>query len=79
MPKLLENQILIDIGKKHHKSSAQVCLRWAVQRGLVVLPKSVTPERILENFQIFDFELTTEEMSDIRNINKKQSLYSYDL
>ena len=70
--------MLRNLGKKHKKTAAQVCLRWAIQRGLVVLPKSVTPARILENSQVFDFELSEEEMTDIRRINQKLSVYSVD-
>lgn len=77
MPKLLENPILINIGKNHNKTSAQVCLRWALQRDLVVLPKSVTPSRILENSQIFDFALTQNEMRDIKHINQNLSLKKF--
>ena len=49
---MLENETLVNIGKKYNKSPAQVCLRWGIQRNLVMLPKSVNPKRILENAQV---------------------------
>lgn len=78
-PALLENSCLVSIGKKYNKTSAQVCLRWAIQKGYVVLPKSVHNERILENIQVFDFELSPDDMRSIHNINEKLSVYSFEL
>ena len=52
VPFLLEHEVLVRIGKKYNKTSAQVCLRWGIQRNLVVLAKSITPSRILQNFQV---------------------------
>ncbi|XP_008292774.1 3-oxo-5-beta-steroid 4-dehydrogenase-like isoform X1 [Stegastes partitus] len=69
-PPLLEDELLVSIGKKYNKSSAQVALRFNVQRGVVVIPKSFSPERINHNFQIFDFSLTEEEMKAIEALNK---------
>ena len=54
-----------EIAQKYGKSIAQVCLRWSVQRGVIPLPKSVTPARILENSQVFDFELEEADMQRI--------------
>lgn len=62
------------IADKHKKTEAQITLRWLVQRGVAVIPKSVTPARIRENFEIFDFKLETEEMSKIENLNRNKSL-----
>ncbi len=67
---ILENNTLKKIGAAHNKTPAQVCIRWLIQRGVVVLPKSVTPARIEENFNVFDFELTDEEMGQIRKLNQ---------
>ena len=50
---LLENDVLIQMAKKHNKSTAQICIRWGIQRGIVMLPKSVTPSRILEYVTLF--------------------------
>ncbi|MCM1054728.1 MAG: aldo/keto reductase [Bacteroides sp.] len=62
---IFANEILTQIAKAHSKTAAQVILRWNVQRGVVVIPKSVHKERIEENFNIFDFELSENEMSKI--------------
>ena len=64
-PKLLDDPKLVDIAKKHSKTPAQILLRWCIQRGVQAIPKSVTFSRIQENFQIFDFTLTEEEMNHI--------------
>ena len=58
-----------EIAAKHNKSVAQVALRWSLQHGFLPLPKSVHADRIKENSEIFDFELTTEEMSAIDNLD----------
>ncbi|WP_027409994.1 aldo/keto reductase [Anoxybacteroides tepidamans] len=70
---LLEEPTLIDIGRKYGKTPAQVILRWDLQNEVVTIPKSITPERIKENADIFDFELTAEEMEriDSLNLNKR--------
>ncbi|KAJ7997919.1 hypothetical protein DPEC_G00217170 [Dallia pectoralis] len=69
-PPLLEDELLVSIATKHNKNSAQVGLRFNVQRGVVVIPKSFSPQRIMENFQIFDFSLTEDEMKAIEGLNK---------
>ena len=66
---VLKNPILTEIGEKHGKSTAQVILRWNIERGVVTIPKSVTPSRIKENFDIFDFSLTAEEVTQINSLN----------
>ena len=66
-PKLLDDAGLVEIAKKHNKSVAQLLIRWQIQRGVVVIPKSVTPSRIEENANIFDFELSVEDMSTIES------------
>jgi diketogulonate reductase-like aldo/keto reductase len=70
-----ENKVLSAIGKKYGKSVAQVTLRWMIQRNIVVIPKSVTPERMKQNFEVFDFELSEEDMQQIRNINTNTSSF----
>jgi diketogulonate reductase-like aldo/keto reductase len=67
---LLDDETLQKIAGAHGKTVPQVVLRWHIQRGIVALPKSVTPSRIEENFQVFDFELTTDEMKAIRALNQ---------
>uniref|UniRef100_A0A8B9BKQ6 Aldo-keto reductase family 1 member D1 n=1 Tax=Anser brachyrhynchus TaxID=132585 RepID=A0A8B9BKQ6_9AVES len=69
-PPLLKDPVLNAIGKKYNKTAAQVALRFSIQRGVVVIPKSFNPQRIRENFQIFDFSLTDEEMKEIAALNK---------
>ncbi|XP_035880952.1 aldo-keto reductase family 1 member C15-like isoform X7 [Phyllostomus discolor] len=69
-PILLEDRILNAIAKKHGRNPGQVALRYQVQRGVVVLAKSFNEKRIKENFQIFDFELTPEDMKAIDGLNR---------
>lgn len=68
--RIFENKALEEIAKKYNKSVAQVCIRWSYQNGFLPLPKSVTPARIKENFNIFDFELSEEDMQKIGSIEK---------
>uniref|UniRef100_A0A8C6JJD4 alcohol dehydrogenase (NADP(+)) n=2 Tax=Melopsittacus undulatus TaxID=13146 RepID=A0A8C6JJD4_MELUD len=69
-PVLLEEPGIKKLAEKYSKSPAQVMLRWQVQRKVVAIPKSVTPARIQQNLQVFDFSLTEEEMSHIGSLNK---------
>ena len=64
-----QNPILAEIAAKYGKSVAQVALRWNVQRGVVVIPKSVHKERIQENFNIWDFELSDKDMETISDMD----------
>jgi 2,5-diketo-D-gluconate reductase A len=72
---IFQNEVLVSIAEKHNQSVAQVILRWLTQRGVVVIPKSVRKERIIENFNIFDFELSQEDMEEISTLDTKQSLF----
>lgn len=72
---LFQNELLVSIAEKHNKSVAQVVLRWLTQREVVVIPKSVRKERIIENFNIFNLELNVEEMASIAALDTKQSLF----
>ena len=65
---ILENEFLSEIAKRYNRTIAQICLRWIIQQGIVALPKSVTLERIKSNFEIFDFELSEEDMDKITNM-----------
>ncbi|MDE7169669.1 MAG: aldo/keto reductase, partial [Mucispirillum sp.] len=66
---IFQNEILNEIGNKHNKSAAQVMLKWNIQRGVVVIPKSVRKERIEENFNVFDFELDDKDMQKIASMD----------
>ena len=72
---IFNNDLLISIGNKHDKSVAQIILRWLIQRNIVAIPKSVRKERMLENFNIFDFELSEGEMQMIQSLDTKESLF----
>jgi diketogulonate reductase-like aldo/keto reductase len=72
---IFKNELLIAIGGKYKKTVAQVILRWLTQRGVVVIPKSVHKERIIANFNIFDFELSPEDMDAIVSLDMKKSLF----
>ncbi len=72
---IFHNELLLSIAGKYKKSVAQVILRWLTQRKIVAIPKSVRSERIAENFNIFDFELSTEDMDAIAALDTKKSLF----
>lgn len=70
-----QNEVLLQIGKTHNKSAAQVALRFLIQENIVVIPKSVHKERMEQNFDVLDFSLTAEEMEKIRELDTKNSLF----
>ncbi len=70
--RLLNDPILTSLGKKHGKSPAQIILRWHLQNEVIIIPKSVTPARLKENADLFDFELTSEEMKQINSLNRNE-------
>lgn len=72
---IFQNEILLSIASKYNKSVAQIILRWLTQRGIVVIPKSVRKERMAENFNIFDFELSVDDTEKIKNLDTKTSLF----
>lgn len=71
---LLKNEVITGIADSHNKAPAQVVLRWHIQSGLIVIPKSVTPERIKSNIDIFDFELSADEMKQIDGLNQNERI-----
>lgn len=72
---LFHNELLLSIGKKYNKSIAQVVIRWLTQRGIVAIPKSTHKERMEENFNIFDFELSAKDMEAIKKLDTNASLF----
>ena len=72
---IFQNELLLTIAEKYQKTVAQVSLRWLTHRGVVVIPKSVRKERIVENFDIFNFELSDEDMNAIETLDTKTSLF----
>ncbi len=72
---IFHNELLASLGEKYNKSIAQVILRWLTQRGVVAIPKSVRKERIVENFNSLDFELSAEDMETIKALDTKTSSF----
>ena len=71
-PELLEEPLLVKIGEKYGKTAPQIALKYLLQRGIVIIPKSSHKERIQQNFDLFDFSLTEEEMEAIKVLDKKR-------
>jgi diketogulonate reductase-like aldo/keto reductase len=69
------NELLGEIGKKYGKTIPQVALRWLLQRGVIIIPKSTHKERMAENLNIFDFELTADDMAQIQTLDTGKSLF----
>lgn len=72
---MFENETIVNIGKKYDKSAAQVILRWLIQRGVIIACKSTHIERMEENFNVFDFELSKEDMEEIKKLDQGDSLF----
>jgi 2,5-diketo-D-gluconate reductase A len=72
---IFQNELLLSIAAQHQKSVAQVILRWLIQRGIVVLSKSIRKERMIENISVFDFELNAEDMAAITTLDTKTSSF----
>lgn len=72
---LFHHELLQSIANKYHKSIAQVVLRWLIQRNIVVIPKSTHKERMAENFSVFDFELSPQDMDQIKSLNTDSSSF----
>lgn len=73
---VFNNPVLKEIAEKYSKTTAQVMLRWQLQRGIVSLSKSANPERVRQNFDIFDFELSAEDMDKIAALNTNTTVFS---
>ncbi|TVY05468.1 aldo/keto reductase [Paenibacillus cremeus] len=73
---LLEDPTLVEIANKYNKSVAQIIIRWDLQTGVVTIPKSTKPHRIEENANVFDFELSPEDMTKINSLNTDQRLFA---
>lgn len=69
---LLSEPAIVEVAEKHKKSPAQIILRWDLQNGVVTIPKSVKEHRIIENADVFDFELSTEDMNHLNSLNKNE-------
>ena len=72
---LFQNEMLVEIGKKYGKTTAQVMLRWHIQREVVVIPKTTHYERMVENLNVFDFALSDDDMAAIATLDKKESSF----
>jgi 2,5-diketo-D-gluconate reductase A len=70
--KVLDDPVIERIARTHGRTAAQVTLRWHIQRGDIVFPKSVTASRVKENFELFDFELTDDDLTDISELNRDE-------
>lgn len=67
---LLDNPKVTEVAERHGKTPAQVLIRWHIQIGNIVIPKSVTPERIVSNFDVFDLELSEQDMASISSLGE---------
>ena len=69
---LIDNPLFSKLAKKYNKTNAQIILRWHIQEGFIIFPRSTNPIHIKENIEIFDFNLSDEEMEEIRKLDKKK-------
>ena len=72
---IFHNELLVSLATKYKKTVAQVILRWLIQRGVIVIPKSIHKERMVENFNIFDFDIDADDMEAIKSLDTKTSLF----
>ena len=72
LTKIFDEELIKKLAEKYKKTPAQIVLRWHIQRGIIIIPKSQKPERMKENFEIFDFEMSNEEIKEIDNLNGKE-------
>lgn len=74
---LIREPVFTELAEKYHKTNVQIILRWHIQEGTILFPKSENPEHIRSNMDIFDFELTEEEMNRIRSLDKNERFYTF--
>ena len=72
---LFTNETLLNIGKKYNKTSAQVALRYLLEQNIVVIPKTVNKDRMVENINVFDFELSDDDMAEILKLDTDTTLF----
>ena len=75
---LFKEDIIKKLSEKYKKTAAQIILRWHIQNGFITIPKSSKPERMKENFEIFDFQLTEEEMKNINDLDGKRGRVQFN-
>lgn len=75
---IFANDVLVEIAESHGKTVGQVILRWHVQKGIIAIPKSTHKERIEENFAIFDFELSEEDMNKITKLDENKATVNHE-
>ena len=76
---LINESIFTELAKKYGKTNVQIILRWHIQEGNVIFPKSTNPQHIKDNFDIFDFELTAEEMAKIKELDRNVRFFNATL
>lgn len=76
---LINEPLFTELGKKYNKSNVQIILRWHIQEGTIIFPKSTNPKHMKDNFDIFDFELTEEEMNKIRSLDNGKRFFNMSL
>lgn len=74
----MEDPVVVDIAKKHNKTSAQILLRQLIQSGIATIPKSTTPQRVRENFDIFDFSLDKDDIQRLKKLDKGEDGRLFD-
>ncbi|PIO53478.1 hypothetical protein TELCIR_25186 [Teladorsagia circumcincta] len=78
-PNLLDDPNVKSLAAKYSKTPAQILLRYVMDQNIAIIPKSVTPSRIVENFQVFDFTLTADDMKLLESTKHRQRLFPFDL
>ena len=76
---LIQEAVFRELGRKYGKSNVQIILRWHIQEGNIIFPKSTNPQHIKDNFNIFDFELTADEMKQIEALDNGQRFFNMSL